>query len=251
MYNRLFDKHAGEILCKAALRTKTTRISVTDFVERVVEFTLPQENSATNDALRRERRRAVCDAMMALSPEYLREYFRGTKVAKNNGLQLPWKDIVPAMAAATGSPAILAKFSTTPFALLRQGHDLFPSALQAAIASDQIPMLEKILQYLVENVKGKRDSGSWKDMRKAAEKIGKALCVAIRLHKNIAANMLFDFRNKNTLFAQFSPGELGHWLFNDAVRHRNIPDFGRVPCLRAHRNRQWFEDTLQTWFPRP
>jgi hypothetical protein len=91
--------------------------------------------------------------MMALDPRYMYEYFTGSKVADNDGRSWTVKDTMPAIAAAIGDTTMVIKLSTTPTALLKQGHDLFPSAIQAAVASDQIKVLEAILQYLVENVK--------------------------------------------------------------------------------------------------
>lgn len=52
--------------------------------------------------------------------------------------------------------------------------------------------------------------------------------MAIRLHKNVAGNLLFDFRDKNELFARFAPDELGNWLVNDAIGYCNIDLLYRV-----------------------
>jgi hypothetical protein len=82
-------------------------------------------------------------------------------------------------------------------------------------------VLKDILQHLAENVEDKRDFDSFKEMQNAARKLGKALCVAIRLHKNEAGHKIFDFRNKNVRFSRFRPGELGDWLFSDVIKYKN------------------------------
>jgi hypothetical protein len=160
-------------------------------------------------------------SMMALDPKYLCRYIKGTETVNKENRPLSLKDMMMAIAAASGDITLFKNPALTPVMLLKQSHDLLPSALKAAIVADQYTVLEHVLEYLVEHVKEKRDSGSWKDMRNAAQKIGKALCMAVRLHKNAAGNMLFDFREKNKLFAKFAPLELGDWLVNDAIKYCN------------------------------
>jgi hypothetical protein len=159
--------------------------------------------------------------MMCLEPKYLHEYIKGTEIVNKEKRPCFLKDMMLTIAAASGDTAPFKEPNLTPAMLPKQSHDLLPSALKSAIVAEQYTALERIFEYLLDNVKGKRDSGSWKDMRNVARKVGKALCIAIRLHKNVAGNMLFDFRDKNELFAKFAPVELGDWLVNDAIMYCN------------------------------
>ncbi|KAI4668626.1 uncharacterized protein J4E78_002453 [Alternaria triticimaculans] len=219
---RLFDTYGSEILCKATLRRQTTGNQVTDFVRKIVKVSQP------DPSLYPEQVDIVCTSMMALEPKYLRGYIKGTETINKEGRPCTRADMWPAIAAASGDIALFKMPKLTPFLLLKQSHDLLPSALKAAIAANQHAMLAKILKYLVDNVKGKSESASWKDKRNATEKISKALCTAIRLHKNVAGNMLLDFRDENNFFNTYAPIELGDWLVTDAFKYDNATLLYRV-----------------------
>ncbi|KAH8644966.1 hypothetical protein IG631_02430 [Alternaria alternata] len=201
---------------------RTTQNQVVDFVRDLAKATEP------DTALYAVRVMVLCISTMFLEPRYLCAYIKGVEVVNKEKRPCSLKDMMPTVSAASGDVALFEKPTLTPALLLRQTHNLLPSALKAAIIADQYTMLERILKYLVENVKGKRDFGSWKDMQDAAQKIGKALCMAIRLHKNVAGNLLLDFRDKNELFARFAPDELGNWLVKDAIKYCNIGLLYRV-----------------------
>lgn len=219
---RLFEKYGGEILHKFAMSRRTTKNQAVDFfrgLAKAIEL---------DNALYAARVMVLCISTTAIEPRYLCAYIKGVEIVNKEKRPCSLKDMMLAVSAASGDIALLEKPTLTPALLLRQTHDLLPSALKAAIVADQYTILERILEYLVENVKGKRDSGSWKNMRNTAQKTGKALCMAIRLHKNVVENLLFDFRDKNELFARFAPDELGNWPVNDAIGYCNIDLLYRV-----------------------
>ena len=204
------------------MRRQTIRNQVIDFVRAITKASEP------DPTLYPARMMVVCMCMMGLEPKYLHKYIKGTEIVNKEKRPCSLKDMMPAIAAASGDTALFKEPNLTPAMLLKQSHDLLPSELKAAIVAEQYTVLERILGYLLDNVKGKRKSGSWKDIRNAARKIGKALCIAIRLHKNVAGNMLFDFRDKNELFDKFAPVELGDWLVNDAVTYCNTALLYRI-----------------------
>jgi hypothetical protein len=201
---------------------RTTKNQVVDFVRGLAKAIEP------DTALYAARVMVLCISTTAIEPRYLCAYIKGVEIVNKEKRPCSLKDMMLAVSAASGDIAPFEKPTLTPALLLRQTHDLLPSALKAAIVADQYTILERMLEYLVENVKGKRDSGSWKNMRNTAQKIGKALCMPIRLHKNVAGNLLFDFRDKNELFARFAPDELGNWLVNNAIGYCNIDLLYRV-----------------------
>ncbi|CAN9328900.1 unnamed protein product [Alternaria alternata] len=200
---RLFEKYGGEILHKFAMSRRTTKNQVVDFVRGLAKAIEP------DTALYAARVMVLCISTTAIEPRYPCAYIKGVEIVNKEKRPCSLKDMMLAVSAASGDIALFEKPTLTPVLLLRQTHDLLP-------------------KYLVENVKGKRDSGSWKNMRNTAQKIGKALCMAIRLHKNVAGNLLFDFRDKNELFARFAPDELGNWLVNNAIGYCNIDLLYRV-----------------------
>ena len=197
------------------MRRQKTGNQVTKFVRNIVKVSQP------DPTLYPEQVGVVCTNMMALEPKYLRGYIKGTETINKEGSPCTRADLLPAIAAASGDIALFKMPRLTPFLLLKQSHDLLPSALKAAIAANQHAMLAKILKYLVDNVKGKHESDSWKDKRNATKKISKALCTAIRLHKNVAGNMLLDFRDENDFFNTYAPDELIDWLVTDAFKYHN------------------------------
>lgn len=164
---------------------RTTKNQVVEFFRGLAKAIEP------DNAFYAARVMVLCISTTAIEPRYLCAYIKGVEIANKEKRPCSLKDMVLAVSAASGDIALLEKPMLTPALLLRQTHNLLPSALKAAIVADQYTILERILEYLVENVKGKRDSGSWKNMRNTAQKIGKALCMAIRLQKNVAEKPTF------------------------------------------------------------
>lgn len=65
-------------------------------------------------------------------------------------------------------------------------------------------------------------------MRKTAKCIAKALTVAIRLHRNSAGTILFDFLDGNLALRGSCSPDLGTYLFQDAVRSTNTTLISRA-----------------------
>ena len=195
--------------------------------------------SRPNPTLYPARIMLVCTGMMALESKALHGYIKGTVNANKGGRPDNLADMRPFIAAATGNMKLFELPTLTPALLLEQRHNLLPSALKAAIVADQDAMLRKILKYVVDNVKGKPEAKTWKDMRSAARQIGEALCMAVRLHKNVAANTLFDFRDANESFARSMSWFFGDRLLNSAIDSTNTAVLYRVlgvdnPGVVAH-----------------
>ncbi|KAI4955644.1 hypothetical protein J4E91_001505 [Alternaria rosae] len=203
---RLFDTYRVEILYKATMRRQTAPNQVTHFIRAMVKA------SKLDPTLYPARIMLACTSMRALESKALYGYIKGTEKANKGGRRYNLADMLPVIAAATGNLKLFEAPTLTPALLLEQSHDLLPNALKAAIVADQDAMLRKILKYVVDNVKGKPDAKTWKDMRSAARQIGEALCMAVRLHKNVAANTLFDFRDANEPFARSMS-----WFFGDRL----------------------------------
>ena len=163
----------------------------------------------------------VCTSMMALESKALHGYIKGTERANKGGRPYKLADMLPVLHAATGKLKLFEAPTLTPALLLEQSCALLPSALKAAIVADRDAMLRKILKYVVDNVKRKPEAKTWKEMRSAARQIGEALGMAVRLHKNVAVNTLFDFREANEPFARFMPKYLDDRLLICAIECTN------------------------------
>ncbi|KAI4655828.1 hypothetical protein J4E93_000543 [Alternaria ventricosa] len=219
---RLFDTYRVEILYKATMRRQTAPNQVIHFIRAMVKASKPDPR------LHSARIMLVCTSMMALESKALHGYIKGTVNANKGGRPDNLADMRPFIAAATGNMKLFELPTLTPALLLEQRHNLLPSALKAAIVADQDAMLRKILKYVVDNVKGKPDAKTWKDMRSAARQIGEALCMAVRLHKNVAANTLFDFRDANEPFARSMS-----WFFGDRLLHCAIDSTNTAVLYRV------------------
>jgi hypothetical protein len=79
-----------------------------------------------------------------------------------------------------------------------------------------------ILEWLAANVRGRDKSGSWDEMRSAARMIGSALRTATRLHKTIAAYVIFEFFAANLEFRRSTGRFFEEDLVNDCMRYGNV-----------------------------
>lgn len=215
------------------MRRQTAPNQVTHFIRAMVKASKP------DPTLYPARIMLVCTSMMALESKVRYGYIKGTEKANKGGRRYNLADMLPVIAAATGNLKLFEPPTLTPALLLEQSHDLLPSALKAAIVADQDAMLRKILKYVVDNVKGKPDAKTWKDMRGAARQIGEALCMAVRLHKNVAVNTLFDLLDANEPFARSMSWFFGDRLLDCAIDSTNTAVLYRVlevdnPGVVAH-----------------
>lgn len=224
-YTHLFDHHGGAILSRKVLRSHTGRkavISVTSFVARLVRHILNWKRGPLKDikSLRSIYTANICGAMMALDMKVFQEYLTGVKGPEALNL---WsmRDLRPAVAAAIGDIDTLRDILTLPD-LLPPHCELFPNALHAAVASGQTAVVEFILEFISTNVKEKRDSGSWDEMRSQARVLSSALRVAIRLHNNKAASLMLDFISTFRALDRSMPLFFKVNLIKDCMRHGNV-----------------------------
>jgi hypothetical protein len=159
---------------------------------------------------------------MAVEQGILREYFLQHRKISNTVLLGSFIDQMPAVAAALGDSKMLQKHVTSHFDLLRNKFELFPNALDAAVASGKTQALSSILRYLKHHVKGKPLAPTWKEMRTAARGIGHALRTAIRLHRTQAGMMIFGFLAVNDDYRSSIGFSFEDNLVKDCMRYGNV-----------------------------
>jgi hypothetical protein len=165
--------------------------------------------------------RGVCDALMALDKKKLRGHLKDKSIINQAVESQNLYDIMPAVAAAIGDTELLLRHIASHEDLYTSTCKLFPTALEAAVASGHTDILSYMLSYLKTNVKGKPEVDSWIEMRCAARGISQALRVAIRLHKTNAGNLIFDFLADNRVFSGSTSIYLGERLIKDCMTYGN------------------------------
>ena len=163
----------------------------------------------------------VCEVLMALDSDVLREHLIGQGKVDTAMQSGSLHALMPAVAAALGDGNLLLSHTASHTDLSIASCKHFPNALDAAVASGSTEILSVILAYLKANVKGKPQADSWDEMRGAARSVGQALRVAIRLHKTDAANMIFNWLFKNRVFGGSMSKFFGEKLIKDCMRHGN------------------------------
>jgi len=182
----------------------------------------------------------VCNAMTALDPKKLRNYLTGEAIPEMLHL---WclHDLTPSLAAAVGNVEVLRDTLTLGH-LLPPHCALFPNALDAAVASNQLVAIKVVLDWIAGNVKDKSEYGSWDQMRTAARVLTRALLVAVRLHKTLAGNMILDFLEKHRTINRSKSKYFEEDMILDSIRYGNIPLLHRA--ISIHRT-----DESTAWDP--
>ncbi|KAJ4365550.1 hypothetical protein N0V83_008169 [Neocucurbitaria cava] len=203
VYKHLLHHYGGAILSKKVLRSGeklqdkdkiySENLQLSSFAQQLVTYILEQQWSSIQgrEKLRDGYTLAICNVVMTLDTEAFQECLIGIYQPEAGEL---WslKKMEPALAAAVGDMDTLRRTLTLP-GLLTPHYNLFPGILHAAIASNQTGVLNFVLDFVLTNVRGKRESGSWDEMRDHARAISDALKMAIQHHKNHAATMILEF----------------------------------------------------------
>jgi len=204
------------------LQSQSVPKSVALFVRKSAGFLFRNRDQSDKQIgkLQEQYKSDICNALMALDLEDLQGYLTGSKKALALGIWSP-KDLLPSLAAAAGNLGLLKNNLYVPN-LLPPNCELFPNALGAAIATNQIKSLQIILDCIFTNTKGKDKSGSWEEMRSAARMIGSALRLAVLLHKTNAGRVIFSFLNEHREYRNSMGRFFVGQLVNDCMRYGNV-----------------------------
>jgi ankyrin repeat protein len=213
-----FESQGGEILHKKVLQLKPERHPVLVFLKKLLRLLITPKDPDT-ERLHGRLAARICHAMMALDPRALKARLMDVKTSIV--LDRTSATLKAAVAASIGNVAMMHRNVHKLDCLCDNGGVSFPNALSAAVASNRIKALQQQLVYISDAIKDMPKARNWKPMRNTAKYIGKALTVAIRLHRNVAANILFDFFDSNEALKKSRPLMLGEWLFKDAIRNTN------------------------------
>lgn len=216
-HSKYFETQSGRVLRKKLLGNHESH-PVFYFIKEVTEiFIVTTELSGKG--MHPQVASHICTAMLALKPRMLRESILNAKaLLVNKRKTLPLRG---AIADSVGDEKTHAEAIQDLERLFDSGSNFFPGALDASVATGQIMILGKQLEFIREKIEDMPKVRDKKSMRKTAKYIGKALMVAIRLHKNDAGKLLFEFFHANKDLRGSRYCLLGTWLFQDAVRTTN------------------------------
>jgi hypothetical protein len=184
-YNELFKAHGGSIIAKRVLSLHSRRQpAVINSIRRVVAqvFNNQRLHGSNYESLRTHYTYQFCRDFMAIEPQTLRGYLTRKKEVDFATYFGSLPDIMPAIAATLDNPKQFSRHMVSHTQVTLVSSELFPSALDAAVASGNTALLSVMLECIKKNVKGKPQVDTWDEIRAAARNIGKALRLAIRLH---------------------------------------------------------------------
>jgi hypothetical protein len=178
--------------------------------------------------------------MNAMSPDMLRRRLQGYVVAADTTAQ--GLDKI-AIAAAFGDITMFMDHVSDARDIFRE-HELFPSALNAAVAADDKNMVDSILEYMLPMAKhpGHANNGTQLDIRTAAVGMYEALLVAIRLHHHAVAATISEVLAKNKALGRSVPHIRRSDLFESCVLYSNVQFFRRA--LQYKRTRTWLTEAI-------
>lgn len=216
-HSKYFDSQSGRILCKKLLNN-TEKHTFLNYTREITDNFITKIAPDRRD-FRPKVASQLCTAMMAVKPKTVKENILNARVLIAN--ERKTIALLGSVAASVGDEATHSRAIQGLDALFESDSKIFPSALDAAIATNHLHILREQLKFIDDEIKDMPAARNWKSMRKTAKYIGKALMVAIRLHRNTAGAMLFEFLEKNKDLRDSRHGLLGTWLFQDAVRASN------------------------------
>jgi hypothetical protein len=224
-YRSVFRHHGGAILSNKVFTSPEIPEAIVSFVKSSMEYMLEyrkgEKRQKTKDMLQYRYKLDICSAMQALDRETMKGYLTGLGTPAVLYLWTMY-DLKLPLAAAVGDIGMLKDMLTLP-QLLPPHCELFPTAMEAAVGANQMESLNVILEWVATNIKGKRETGSWDQMRSAAPIIVRALQVAVRLHKTNAGSMMLEFLSNNLDIKNSMGPSFGKFLVKDCMRSGNTP----------------------------
>jgi hypothetical protein len=202
-YENLFKYHSGRVVAKRALTSQSRRKhGLITFVQGLVSQMVKQDHLLKRryKRTRAEYTNAICQGFMAIDPVILREYLTRQKYVKDDAVESgSVTAFLPAVAAILNHRDMMSKIVVGHTHLILSGSEYFSNAIDAAVALGHTNMLSVVLEMIKRSARGRREAGSWDEMRTAARAIGKSLRTAIRLHEYDAARMIFKFLFENPM----------------------------------------------------
>jgi hypothetical protein len=229
--NEVLILNNTEILCRKVLcRVEADTIvgNISRIIDDIVTYTWPLSAEAS-EQLRVEYARSICDCMRALKDDFILG-FLGRKTSQESHTS---PSLLPAAFAAVGDAQLFLNNVSSIEDILTackdffpyNQEDIFPNALNAAVAAGQHNMVDLILRYLVTTVKGPWETGTWDEMRTVARGLVEALGVAIRTSHDVLGETILQCLVKNKALAGSVHQSALKKLYESCVRFGNTRFF--------------------------
>ncbi|KAF2998498.1 hypothetical protein E8E13_003652 [Curvularia kusanoi] len=104
-----------------------------------------------------------------------------------------------------------------------------PNILEAVVAANQAHKVHELLEWIRNNVRDKKESGNWDEMRNAGRVIAEALRVAIRMSRDKMAFTIIEYLKKywHPLGRSINWSLVGK-MFEDCLEHGNTALFATI-----------------------
>lgn len=110
-----------------------------------------------------------------------------------------------------------------------------PSALIAAVASNQVKITQVILEFVVTRVRGPNDwDNGWDEMRSTASALLDALRLAVRTHKAKISTAILEALNKHRELGQSLRRCTMKPLVLDCIQHGDVQTFFAAIHFKCH-----------------
>jgi hypothetical protein len=193
-------------------------------VNELVSRQGPLSNDAT-ECLRLQYAENVCDAAKGLG---FTEYEKRVSPQHKYEALFPVGMLLIAQ-AAIGDPQVLPLYCETFEDVISPQVSFLPNILDAAVAADQIDLVDELLEFLLAHVRGKPEINTWDEMRTVANAIGNALRVAVRMSRNEVGLLIITFlRNHWKSLGRSMKRQTVRKIYDDCVEFGNIAFYSTV-----------------------
>ena len=218
--HRLFST---DILCKKVLLADDKHplvAKVSLLIESLVEREWPLSKEAS-EQLRERYARNVCDAIRALGYDCF--YSLASKQEFSDAANTA--DSQAAGSAAVGNVQMLLNNISTIEDILTARASPLPNPLEAAVAANQVEMVEVMLKWILATVRGPLETGTWEEMRSVGRGLVEALRIAVRISRDAIRKMILQVLTKDLSLARSVHRRSVKQLYGDCVRFENSTIF--------------------------
>lgn len=199
--------------------------SLSNVVDELLRRKGPLDRKVSQQ-LREEYTKKLCDTMKGFSYQHFK--FLVSVEEEDYDNVFPDWSLRIAQAAIGDIPVLNRKWDT--YCHVLSPHVFFlPNMLEAAIATNQVDTVDKILEFLVTYIEAEWDVGTRVDVKIIAQALGEALRVAVRSSKDTIGFKIIDFlRNHWRRSGKWVRQVLINKIYDDCIEYGNSALFPTI-----------------------
>ena len=199
--------------------------SLSNVVDELLRRKGPLDRKVSQQ-LREEYTKNLCDTMKCFSYQHFK-FLVSVQEEEYDNVFPDWS--LRIAQAAIGDIQILNRKWDTYCHVLSPHVFFLPNMLEAAIATNQVDTVDKILEFLVTYIEAEWDVGTRVDVKIIAQALGQALRVAVRLSKDTSGFKIIDFfRNHWDRSGKWVRWALINEIYDDCIEYRNSTLFPTI-----------------------